>query len=157
MEHGGGVRGVVGANTLEGKACTLKVGFPGIAWTQFVTMQTYELRKVIPSADYSSWLFELRDAQILEKRTIYAHPENGQRLSEDNPWYLCGTPAEIFQAVTLFGLQLADTAIDRAGLVALDSPGEGIFAGWRPFQLAMTEPFEAKKFLEQEIFKPSGM
>ncbi|MGO9256065.1 MAG: hypothetical protein ACLQU1_07170, partial [Bryobacteraceae bacterium] len=53
------------------------------------------------------------------KIAIYVHPENGYMADANNRWYLCGTPAEIFQAITLFDLQLDADRIGRAGL-ALD-------------------------------------
>jgi hypothetical protein len=111
----------------------------------------------VPSTDYTSFVFSCRDQQLLEKQTIYTHPENGALLSSDNPWYLCGTPTEIFQAIVLFALGLPASAVDRATMAALDSSAEGIFSPWRPFQFTVTQSFEAKQFLETQIFKASGL
>jgi hypothetical protein len=157
LDHGGAIRTLVGTHTLEGSAVTLKVGYPGLAWADFRVLQTYRLYKINPSDGYTSFFFVCRDAQLLEKKTIYLHPENGEPLAAENPWILCGTPAEIFQAVCLFALGLSDAQIDRATMLALDSPAENIFAPWRPFQFSLTESFEAKQFLETEVFKPSGL
>ena len=157
LDIGGAIRTLVGTNVLEGSQVTLKVGYPGLAWTDFATLQTYLLYKINPTDGYTSFNFVARDLQLLEKTTIYTHPENGWLLSADNPWYLCGTPAEIFQAICLFALGLAVAQIDRATMVTLDSAAENMFGMWRPFQFALTESFEAKQWLEQEVFKVSGL
>ena len=157
VDAGGAVRQLIGQNTLEGSKATLLVGYPGLAWSDFATLHTYILYKILPSDGYTSFFFVCRDLQLLEKVTIYTHPENGEQLSDDNPWNLSGTPAEIFQAITLFALGLQASQIDRATMVALDSAAEGNFAPWRPFQFALTQSFEAKQWLETQVFKPSGL
>jgi hypothetical protein len=157
LDHGGAVRQLVGQNTLEGSTVTLLAGYPGLAWTDFATLGTYVLYKINPSSGYTSFNFICRDAQLLEKTTVYTHPENGYVLSDDNPWYLSGTPAEIFQAITLAALGLSASQIDLATMTALDCPQENIFGPWRPFQFALVKSFEGKQFLETEIFKPSGL
>jgi hypothetical protein len=157
IDVGGAIRTLVGANTLEGSAVTLKVGYPGTAWTDFAVLQSYTLYKILPSDGYTSFLFVCRDLQLEEKMTVTLHPENGLPLNDDNPWYLTGTPAEIFQAVVLFALGLSASQVDRATLVTLDSAAENIFGPWRPFRFELTRPFEAKQFLETEVFKPSGL
>lgn len=157
VDRGGELRTLVGTTVLEGGTATLKVGYPGIAIGQFVTLHTNVLYKVTPSRGYTSWLFRSRDRQTAAKRTIYLHPENGEKLTEDNPWVLNGTPAEICQAVYLFGLGRAAAEIDRDAMTALDSAAEGLWHGVRPFQFTLTEPFEAKQFLESEVYKPCGL
>ena len=157
IDVGGAVRELVGTQTLEGSQVVLSVGYPGIAWTDFAVLQTYLLYKINPSPGYTSFYFVARDLQLLQKITIYTHPENGLPLSESNPWYLCGTPAEIFQAVTLFALGLSVAQIDRTTMLALDSPVENIFAPWRPFEFWLTDSFNAKQFLETEVFKAAGL
>jgi hypothetical protein len=157
VDQGGAIRTLVGTNTLEGAAATLWVGYPGLDWSQFVALHTYRLYKINPTAGYTSWMFVARDAQLLTKKTVYLNPENGELLSADNPWYLNGTPAEMFQAVCLLALRLAASDIDRAQMVLLDDPAEGLYAGARPFLFALTESFEAQQFLENEVLKPSGL
>ena len=157
VDHGGAVRTLVGTNSLCGATATLLVGYPGIAWTEFVVVQTYVIYKVNPTAGYTSWTFVTRDAQVLTKKTIYLHPENGDVLSQDNPWYLAGTPAECFQAVCLFALGLNPAQIDLAQMAALDSPAEALFAGVRPFLFQISQSFEAKQFIETELLKPSAL
>jgi hypothetical protein len=158
VDHGGFVRGLVGGNSgLVGAAVTLSVGYPGIAWTEFVALATYVLYKVNPTPGFTSWMFVSRDRQVLAKKTVYYHPENGELLSKDNPWYLAGTPCECFLAIVLFALGLDASTVDLVGLEALDSPAEGLFSGVRPFLFVLTESFEAKQFIESEILKPAGM
>jgi hypothetical protein len=157
VDHGGAVRALVGGNSLCGAVVTLSVGYPGIAWSQFVLLATYVVYKINPSPGYTSWIFVAHDKQSLTKKTIYLHPENGDTLSADNPWYLGGTPAEIFQAICLAALGLDAADVDRAQMVLLDDPAQGLFAAARPFLFALTDSFEAKQFLETEVLKPSAL
>jgi hypothetical protein len=157
VDVGGTVRAAVGATTYEGKLATLSVGYPGLDWTEFVPLNVQQVYKVTPNRTYNGWLFRARDRWMNAKRTVYMHPENGNPLSESNPWILQGTPAEIIQAVLLFGLGRPLAEIDRAGLLALDAFSEGLFRACRPFEFHLIEPFEAKQFLETEIFKPCAM
>lgn len=158
LEQSGAVLAMIGAGQqIEGSTCALSVGYPGLAWTDFAILHTYVLYKINPTSGYTSWLFISRDPQTLMKQTIYTHPENGELLSADNPWYLCGTPCEIVQAIALFALQLPASFIDRPQMVLLDAPAQGLFAGARPFEFVLTDSFEAKQFIETEILKVSLM
>jgi len=155
VDVGGAVRLLVGENTLVGSTATLLVGYPGLDWTQFAILQTYVIYKINPSDGYTSFLFICRDAQILQKATIYLHPENGALLSKDNPWYLCGSPIDCYTSILLFALGLPATQLDLATLLAMNGPSEGLYYAARPFQFAITESFQAKQFIETEILKPS--
>jgi len=157
VEHLGEMRDLVGTHTLDGRAAVLSVGYPGIAYSNFVALHTYQINKIVPGRDYTSWLFRSRDRQMSQKRTIWTHPENGLALSESNPWIIQGTPVEIVQAVHLFALGRDAAEIDRATLTALDSGAEGLYKTVRPFWFQMSEAFEAKAFLETEIYKCSGV
>ena len=157
IDQAGAVRTLVGGTTLEGQSATLSVGYPGLAYANFVALHTYQLYKITPSRNYTSWLFRSRDRQMAGKRTIWSHPENGLPIEESNPWVLCGTPAEIVQAVYLFALGRAAAEVDRTGMAALDSGAEGLYKTVRPFLFILDEPFEAKQFLETEICKVAGL
>jgi hypothetical protein len=157
VDQAGALRQLVGGTNMEGRTATLYIGYPGIAYTEFVLLQTYVLYKITPGKSYGTWIFRSRDRQLSAKRTIYDNPYNGQPLSETNPWILQGTPAEICQAVWLFGLGRSDSELDRSTLLVLDSASEGLYHAVRPFRFHLIESFEAKQFLESEIFKPSGL
>jgi hypothetical protein len=157
VDVGGAVRAAVGAATYEGKTATLSVGYPGLAWSEFVTLSVEQVYKVTPNRSYTGWIFRARDRWMNAKRTVYTHPENGNPLSESNPWILQGTPSEIIQAVLLFALGRPLAEIDRAGLAALDAFSEGLMRGVRPFEFHLIEPFEAKQFIETEVLKPCMM
>lgn len=157
VDVGGAVRRLVGTTPLEGASATLSVGYPGIAYDEFVVLHAYQIYKVTPARGYGAYLFKSRDKQMKLKRTIRLHPENGAPLSEENPWILCGTPGEIIQAVYLFALGREEADIDRAGLAALDAAAEGMHIAARPYRFVITEATEAKQFLEQEIFQTAGM
>ena len=92
VDHGGAVRTLVGSTTLEGASATLLVGYPGIAWSEFVVLHTYQIYKVTPTNGYTSWNFASRDKQIAARKSVYLHPENGEMISGDNPWYVGGSP-----------------------------------------------------------------
>ncbi|HEX4311877.1 MAG TPA: hypothetical protein VHZ25_17740 [Acidobacteriaceae bacterium] len=157
VDVGGAVRTLVGTTTLEGSTATLTVGYPGLAYTDFVVLHIYTLYKIVPQTDYTSFLFSSRDVQMDAKRTIWDHPINGSPLSADNPWIIQGTPCEIIQAIWVLGLNNDVAQIDRATMVQLDSPAEGIYSSARPFRFEMVEPFQAKQFLQDQIFKAAGM
>lgn len=157
IDQGGVLRTLAGTETLEGRTATLSVGYPGLAYSQFVALCAYVLYKVTPSKGYTSWMFRARDRQLSGKRTIWTHPENGAAISGANPWVLGGTPAEIFQAVWMFAMGRDEAEIDRTTMQQLDAGSEGLYKTVRPFLFILTEPFEAKQFLETEVFKVSGL
>lgn len=157
IDQGGEMRTLVGTTVLEGRTATLRVGYPGIAFAEFVTLHTHTLYKVTPSKTYTSWVFRSRDRQLSAKRTVTVDPESGARLSEEHPWVVAGTPAEIMQAVYLFALGRPAAELDLAALAALDAAGEGLYKTVRPFLFTLIEPFEAKQFLEAEVYKVAGL
>ena len=152
----GTIRTYIGANVLEGAICTLSVGYPGIAWSSFCLLHTYQIYKILPSRDYTSWLFCSRDGQMAGKQTVSYNPMNGNLLTAANPWVVMGTPPEIIMQVWLWALGQPLSTIDWVGLTALDSAAEGFFPA-RPLCFVITQPFEAKQWLETEVFKPMGM
>lgn len=157
VDIGGAIRTLVGGTTLEGSSATLLVGYPGTAYTDFATLNVYTLYKVIPSQYYSSYLFRSKDIQIDVRQTIWNNPLNGFPLAPDNPWIIQGTPCEIVQAICLLGLRMDASKVDHATMVELDSFGEGFYCASRPYLFQMTQPFQAKDFLENQIFKSAGM
>ncbi len=157
IDQGGELRTLIGTTTLEGATLTLRIGWPGIAYTEFVALQTYQLYKVTPSAGYNSWIFLARDKQLLAKKTVSVHPENGAYLTADNPWYVGGSAIEIMQAIVLFGLGCDPSVLDLSALAALQSPGEGLYSSARPYLFAFTDSFGAKQFLETELYKSAGL
>lgn len=157
VDQGGVVRQLVGTTTLEGRTATLLVGYPGIAYAEFVALSTYQLYKITPSRTYTSWMFRARDRQMVAKQTVYLHPENGLPIEDSNPWILLGTPGEIAQAVYLFALNRPVAEVDRGSMTGLDAGSEGLYKTVRPFLFVLNEAFEAKQFLETEIFKAAGL
>jgi len=157
VDYGGAVRSLVGSVTLEGSSATLLVGYPGTAYTDFATLNVYTLYKVIPSQSYSSYLFRSKDIQIDVRQTIWNNPLNGYPLAADNPWIIQGTPCEIVQAICLLGLAMDASKVDSAGLVQLDSAAENLYGCARPYLFQEYQPFQAKDFLENQIYKSAGM
>ena len=157
VEYQGDLLGLVGTTTLDGLTATLSVGYPGMAYANFVALTTYQIYKVIPSKNYTSWLFKSRDRQMNQKKTIWTHPENGLALDDSNPWILQGTPCEIVQAIHLFALGRAVAELDRTTFLALDSAVENLHATLRPFYFVLDKSFEAKEFLESQIYKCCGV
>jgi hypothetical protein len=157
VDQAGEVRQLVGSTTLEGASATLLLGYPGMDYAQFIPLHSYTLFRILPSRNYTSWLFRARDRQMSAKRTVWQNPLNGLPLEESNPWILQGTPAEIVQAIYLFALGRPVEEIDRTGMSQLDAGSEGLFKVVRPFLFMLNEPTEAKQFLEQEIYKVCGL
>lgn len=157
IDYGGAIRTLIGGTTLEGSSATLLVGYPGTAITDFATLNVYTLYKIIPSQYYNSYLFRSKDIQLDARATIWNHPINGYPLADDNPWILQGTPCEIIQAIWLMGLAMDTSTLDRATMVTLDSLAEGLYCGSRPYLFQMNQPFTAKDFLENNIYKSAGL
>jgi len=156
LDPTGAVLTFLGNNVLEGATCTLQVGYPGIAWTSFVTLHTYQIYKIVPSKDYTSYLFISRDWQVNAKLMVVYNPVNGMEISTDNPWVVEGPAPEIILQIWLWALGQSLSTVDYAGLWALNSAAEGLFPA-RPFCFVITESFEAKQWLETEIYKPCGL
>jgi hypothetical protein len=156
IDPAGAVLAYIGSNVLEGATCTLQVGYPGIAWTSFVTLHTYQIYKIVPSKDYTSWLFSSRDRQINGKLMVVYNPSNGMEISTANPWIIQGSAPEVILQVWLWGLGVPLSTVDLTGLWELNSAAEGLFPH-RPFCFVITQAFEAKQWLEEEIYKPCGL
>jgi hypothetical protein len=157
LDLDGSVLTLIGGGALEGSTITLTVGYPGIAYSSFVILHTYQIYKIIPSAYYTSWLFVSQDNQMVGKQTLYFNPLNGIAIDENNVWVLQGTPSEIIIQIYMWGLGQPASLVDYVGLMALDAAAEGLYGPCRPFQFMIDQPFEAKQFLETEVYKTCGM
>jgi hypothetical protein len=157
VDVGGAMRTFVGTNAIEGALMTLSVGYPGTAITDFMVVHTHRIYKVLPSKFFNSFIFSARDIQMDAKMTVWNHPLNGEPLSPINPWILQGTPCEIIQQIWLLGLRYPESTIDVAYMQQLDAVAEAYYSVCRPFRFEMDEPFTVLDFLENEIYKPSGM
>ncbi len=157
IDKGGAVRSLVGTTTLEGLLATLLVGYPGIDWSDFMPLCTHRIYKVVPSKWYSSFLLSAKDIQMDSKRTIWNNPLNGAPLSASNPWIIQGTPCEIIQTIWLLGLGNPASTIDLAYMRQLDDPAEALYSCARPFLFEMDQPFTVLDFLEDQVYKASGM
>jgi len=152
VDQAGALRQLVGATTLEGRAATLSVGYPGLSYADFVPLHSYQIYKIQPSRNYTSWIFRSRDRQMAAKRTVYLNPLNGLPIEESNPWILQGTAGEIAQAIYLFALNRPVSEVDVASMKAL-----AVTSRARPFLFVLNQAFEAKQFLETEVYKPAGL
>lgn len=157
VDYDGSVLTLVGGTTLDGAAITVLVGYPGMSYADFVTINTFRLIKVNPTDDYTAYVFTSRDRQSMAKRVISLHPINGKPLSASNPWIVQGTPGEITLAVYLQGLQLTLNDVGYDAIVALDRDSEALFNSVRPFYFELTAAFECKQFLESEVYRPCGL
>ena len=157
VDQGGELRQLVGTTTLEGRSATLLVGYPGIAYASFVPLHTYQIYKITPSRNYTAWKFRSRDRQMIAKRTVWMNPENGLPIEDSNPWILQGTPGEIAQAMYLFALERPVAEVDTELMRQLDAGSEGLYKTVRPFLFILNEAFEAKQFLETQIYKAAGL
>ena len=157
VDSGGAIRTLIGTTMLEGLLATLMAGYPGTDYSDFMILCTHRIYKIVPSKWYNSFLISAKDIQMDSQQTIWNNPLNGEPLSADNPWIIQGTACEIIQAIWLLGLGYPVSTLDVAYLHKLDDPHEGLYACARPFLFEMDQPFTVLDFLEDQIYKASGM
>jgi hypothetical protein len=119
IDPNGMLKGLAAQDVLIGKTVTLKLGFPGLAWGDFTTLQTMQITQVgqdtdgritIQCADVQRFI---QGMQIwLRGGPLWWTPggptaqqpvgaswlENGYPVSEQNPRYVAGNPIDIILA-----------------------------------------------------------
>lgn len=183
VDGAGYVTALASGGKLEGRKVTLKVGYPGMNSSEFVTLATQEIESVATLPDLTGYVFECRDLKRSAKTKIFTRGDDGYPISSDHPRTLIANPIDValivFQNELGLGQApaLAESAWklydpsqwDAAGTTnptlirpnpALDvekflSYRDGIFAGYL-FEFTFTQAAEAKQFLEYEIFRALG-
>ncbi|MFB3921607.1 MAG: hypothetical protein ACE145_07785 [Terriglobia bacterium] len=183
VDHGGYVTALASGGKLEGREVALKVGYPGMASSDFVTLATQEIESVVPLPDLTGYVFECRDLKRSAKTKIFRRGDDGYPISNDHPRTLIANPIDVALVVLqnelglgqapalpesawrLYDPEMWDAANAANPTLIRPNPAldveeflnyrNGIFAGYL-FEFTFTQPVEAKQFLEYEIFRALG-
>jgi hypothetical protein len=171
------------AGKLEGRKVTLKVGYPGMASSDFITLATQQVESVQVLPDSTGYLLQCRDLKRSAKTKVFTQGDDGSCISKDHPHTLLANPMDCVLMVFQNELGLGQvpflpesswklyepsqwdlaatsnpTLIDPNPYVDVDqflSYRNGIFAGTL-MEFEFQQPVEAKQFLEYEIFRALG-
>lgn len=180
LDKGGFMTALAGGAKLEGRKVSLKVGYPGLASTDFATLATQQIDSVTISADATSFILSCLDLKRSAKTNIFSQGDDGFPTSSDHPRTLIANPVDValmvFQNELGVGQASPDSntwrrydpsAWDASGTVnpTLINPNpyldvasflayrHTVFAGYL-FEFSFAQSIDAKQFLEYEIFHP---
>lgn len=146
------ITGDFAGTVFEGRPCTLKAGFVGLAEADYVTLFSGIVDSVPGDAANTMFTFVCKDRLRLLKQVVYLLGDDGQPCSEDHPRTILGNPIDILISVLQDEAGFAGGDIDLALLTRYrDEQFGGI-----SFSFKITSPPDAKSFIENEILKPLG-
>lgn len=174
---------LVSGGKLEGRRVSLRVGYPGMASTDFVTVATQEIESIQTLPGLTGYKLQCRDLKRSAKSKIFTLGDDGFPVSDEHPRTLLANPMDVVLMVFQNELGLGQspsqaetawrlydparwnaTATANSTLIAPNPDVDvnqflfyrnGIFAGIL-MDFTFTRPVEAKQFLEYEIFKALG-
>jgi len=183
IDAAGYITALASGGRLEGRKVTLKVGYPGMASTDFVTLATQQVESVQALPDSTGYVLECRDLKRSAKTKIFTRGDDGFFTSQDHPRSLLANPIDcalvVFQNELGLGQvpflpesswKLYDptqwdpaatnnpTLIDPNPYVDVErflTYRNGMFAGYL-LEFEFQQPVEAKQFLEYELFRALG-
>jgi len=166
---------------LEGKKVSLKVGYPGMATADFVTVVSQQIESVAALDDYTGIKLTCRDLQRSAKSKVFLKGNDGFPISNQHSRTLSVNPIDL--ALLVFQNELGvgqppgapssawkiydparwsggsnptllnpNAYLDLAKFIFYRA---GIFAGYK-FDFSFEQPVEAKQLLEYEVFKALG-
>jgi hypothetical protein len=183
IDGAGTLSALASGGKLEGRRVTLRVGYPGLPSSEFVTVATQEIESVNPLPDLTGYILECRDLKRSAKTKIFAVGNDGFPVSDDHPRRLAGNPMDIALIVLQNELGLGQPSGSPESAWNLYDPAQwdsahtsnptllasnvlvdvaqflfyrnGIFAGYR-MEFTFHQAVEGKQFLEHEIFRALG-
>jgi hypothetical protein len=183
VDVGGYMTSLASGGKLEGRQVALKVGYPGMSSSDFVTVATQEIESVNALPDLTGYILECRDLKRSAKSKIFTRGDDGYPISNEHPRTLLANPMDvalmIFQnelglgqvpalpesAWTLYDPAQWDAAFgENPTLLRPNSLVDveqflfyrhGIFSGYL-MDFTFRQAVEAKQFLEHEIFRALG-
>lgn len=183
VDGAGYMTALVSGGKLEGRKATLKVGYPGMSSSDFVTVATQEIESVSALPDLTGYVLQCRDLTRSAKTRIFTRGDDGYPISNDHPRTLFANPMDVALLVFQNELGLGQVAGLTESAWNIYDPGQwnaassenptlirpnplldldqflfyrnGIFAGYR-FEFTFRQATEAKQFLEYEIFRALG-
>lgn len=182
-DGGGYMTALVSGGKLEGRKVSLRVGYPGMVSSDFVTLGTQQIESIQTLAGLTGYKLQCKDLKRTAKEQIFAKGDNGFPISDQNPRTILENPMDILLMVLQNELgmgqspslpesawRLYDPSLwDASGTSnpTLITPNpvldtdqilfyrNGIFAGYL-LEFKVTGMVEAKQFLEYEIFHALG-
>lgn len=137
--------------TFEGVRAWLKTGFPGMVYSDYVTLFTGSIVNVPQANGGSCYQFVAQDPRVALQNVIYLTGDDGQPTSSDHPKTLLGNPMDLLISILTDQIGMVDN-IDFDG-TKMRAYRDQYFAGLQ-FQFSLTSPPAAKDFIEQQLMKP---
>jgi hypothetical protein len=183
VDVGGYLTALASGGKLEGRRAALKVGYPGMASSDFVTVATQDIEAVSTLPDLTGYVLECRDPKRSAKSKIFTRGDDGYPVSNDHPRTLLANPMDVVLMVFQNELGLGQVpALPESAWMIYD-PAQwnasgtenptllrpnswidveqflfyrnGIFSGYL-MDFTVRQAPEAKQFLEHEIFRALG-
>jgi hypothetical protein len=183
VDGGGYMTALVSGGKLEGRKVSLRVGYPGMDSSDFLTLATQEIESIQTLDGLTGYKLQCKDLQRSAKEKVFALGDDGFPTSDQHPRTLVSNPMDVVLMVLQNELGLGQTPSlpesawriydprqwDATGSFnpTLIAPNpvvdtdhilfyrNGIFAGYL-LDFTLTGPVEAKQFLEYEIFHALG-
>lgn len=138
----------------QGRDCTIKTGFAGLAQADYTLMHTYVVDRIESVKNNTAWKFTCKPQTRLVKKTIFKTGDGGGPIGSDDPRTFSGNPMDLLNMTILQGeVGLAVADIDVA---TINSYRDLVFPGIR-FNFSITKAPEAKAFIEKELLAPLGL
>ncbi len=138
----------------QGRDCTLKTGFVGLAQADYTLMHTYVVDRIESVKNNTAWKFICKPQTRLVKKTIFTTGDNGGPIGSDDPRTFSGHPMDLLNTTILQGeVGLAAGDIDVA---TINSYRDLVFPGVQ-FNFSIEKAPEAKAFIEKELLAPLGL
>jgi len=181
LEGSGLMTALAATGALNGRLVTLKVGYPGMASSDFVTVATQQIESIEALQDSTGYILQCRDLKRTVKTKVFTCGDDGQPTARDHPRSLLANPMDV--ALIIFQNELGlgqiphlpesswklydPKAWDAVTNPTLIEPNpcldvekflfyrDGIFSGCL-LDFQFDQPVEAKQFLEYEIFRALG-
>jgi hypothetical protein len=182
-DAGGYMTALVSKGKLEGRRISLRVGYPGMASSDFVTVATQEIESIQGLPDLTGYTLQCRDLTRTAKTKIFLRGDDGFAVSRDHPHTLLANPMDVLLMVFQNELGMGqspslpqtswriydpaqwDSAATLNNTLIRPNPSvdvdtilayrNDIFAGCL-LEFNLQQSVEAKQFLEYEIFKALG-
>jgi hypothetical protein len=138
----------------QGRDCTLKTGFVGLAEADYTLMHTYVVDRIESVKSNTAWKFTCKPKVRLVKKIIFKTGDKGGPTGSDNPKTFKGNPMDLLNTTILQGeVGLAAGDIDVA---TINAYRDLVFPGIQ-FNFSLTKAPEAQAFIEKELLAPLGL
>jgi hypothetical protein len=183
IDGAGYLTALASGGKLEGRRVWLRAGYPGMSSTEFVTLAAQQIEAVAALPDLTGFALQCRDLKRSSKKKIFARGDDGFPISSEHPRTLLANPLDVALVVLQNELGLGQVPSQPESAWKIFDPAEwdaageenptlirpnplldveeflrwrnGVFAGYL-FEFTLSQPVEAKQFLEYEIFRPLG-